>query len=229
MVGVRERMKMKRIVTIAALAALTCHAFAGVNVLTSRPAGADDLDWAQLGPAGTVSPSGTIVTTTGSPFQVKVSSDRDLTRYTQSGGWAGNFAAGDELITNVDYTNGSGSYIELLGMKTCIDMGANIQSDYYGDYVARISAYDGLDNLLGSFTVSGTSNSNGDGSAVFLGVHSDIGDIHRVVYSLDSANGPGFALNHVTYNCCAPVPEPASMTILGLGAAALLRRKGKKA
>ena len=216
---------MKRTLIIAAFAAVACNAFAGVTVLTSRPAGTDDLNWAQLGNDGDAVADGSIANTVGTPFKVKVTSDDDMVRYDQSGIWSGNFTPGDNLLFTY------GSTLQLLGEKTCIDMGANIQANWYGEFVARITAYDGLDNVLGSFTVSGVASDAADGSAPFLGVHSDSGDIHRVVYSLDSAvNGnTEFAINNVTYNCCAPVPEPASMSILGLGAAALLRRKAKKA
>ncbi|MBS1709472.1 MAG: PEP-CTERM sorting domain-containing protein [Armatimonadetes bacterium] len=221
---------MKKILTIASLAFAATHAFAAVSLITSRGSytATDDLDFngAELSSVA----SGHVYSTTGTPFNVKVSSDSSMMRYDQSSVWGGNFTPGDHLLSTYDlFTGGKGSYIEFTGTKTCIDVGAQVQTNQFGSFTAMVEAWDGLDNYLGSVTESGVSAPSGDGSAIFIGVHSSAGDIHKVRFSMLSNDGAGFAVNHLSYNCCAPVPEPASMSALGLGALALLRKKSKKA
>ncbi|MBS1709471.1 MAG: PEP-CTERM sorting domain-containing protein [Armatimonadetes bacterium] len=220
---------MKRIISLACLALAAGQAFAGVSVITNRASfvATDDLNY--TGSEFSAVANGTVYSTTGTPFNVKATSTGSMFRYDSASGWQGNFLPGEHLL----YTTGDS--ITLTGTKTCIDMGAQIQSTLYGPFNARIEAYDGLDNWLGTFNLAGLSaganNGSGtsDGSAIFIGIHSDAGDIHKVVFSVTSNEDAGFAINHVSYNCCSPVPEPASMSALGLGALALLRKKSKKA
>lgn len=220
---------MKRLLTFAGLAVFACNAFASVTLLTSRAqiTETDYIDWGDLGADYTAPGNPFLITTHGTPFDISVSGSDEFNKRTQGASWFGNFNNGEQIL----FTGIDGSVVNLTGAKTCRDVGMNIQADYFGSFDANISAYDGLGNLLGSFSVAGTSDSNGDGTAPFIGVRSDAGDIHMVSLSVSRTDGLpiDFSINRVSYSCCGAVPEPASLSVLGLGALGLLRRKNKKA
>lgn len=220
---------MKKLLTIAGLAILASQSFATLTQLTSRAqiTETDYIEWSDKGPAYTALSNPFVISTHGTPFDVLVKGPGSMQVRTQSGGgWAGNFNPGENVLYSMD----SGP-ITLTGAKTCNDVGMNIQADFYGAYTAVIEAYNGLDQLLGSFSVNGVSTSAADGSAPFIGVRSDAGDIHMVKLYVTRTDGlpTTLAIDRVSYSCCSPVPEPATMSALGLGALALLRKKAKKA
>lgn len=225
---------MKRTLPVALMALIACHAFAGVNLITSRSSftATDDLDWSTAGGELANVSSGTVVSTTGTPFQVKVTSDAGMTRYDEDSVWLGNFLPGEHLLANIDSNTGAiGSYMEVTGAKTCSDIGAQVQANFYGPFTAYVSAYNGLGQLIFSGSEAGVSNGvvdgsgSANGSAIFIGVHSDAGDIHSLDFSVvDQFGGNEFGMDHVSYRCCGAVPEPASMSVLALGALGLLRR-----
>jgi len=216
---------MKKILTFALLAVCASQAFAGVSLLTSRAqiTETDYIEWSDLGPSGTVMGSPFIINTHGTPFPALVNGVPSFERRDQGFGWAGNFTPGDALL----WTRDNPGALYLTGAKTCNDIGFNIQRDSYGAFTGKIAAFDGLDALLGVLSFNGNSNGNDDGSALFVGVHSDAGDIHKLGVWMDDESD--FAINRVSISCCTAVPEPASMSALGLGALALLRKKAKKA
>ncbi|MEH2292852.1 hypothetical protein [Nostoc sp.] len=87
-----------------------------------------------------------------------------------------------------------------------------------------ITAFDNVNNLLGSFSVLSTSSLALDNSAVFLGIRSDTPNISRLVFS-SSAPQFGLAINQVSI---IAVPEPTytlAILVFGVSGAVLKLRQ----
>ena len=115
-------------------------------------------------------------------------------------------------------------------------LGLQIQSNAYSAFNATLSVYNGL-TLLGTFNVSGTSSSAADGSAPFLGARSDAVDITRAIFSISTGDTEldafGLGVNRllvtdVPFRQDATVPEPGTLTLMGIGAAAFIRNRRRQ-
>jgi hypothetical protein len=84
--------------------------------------------------------------------------------------------------------------------------GAQIAVDDVTSFTASVSAYDNQNQLLGTFSESGTSSLALDNSAIFLGVSSDTPNISRLEFS-SSVPDRAFGLNTLSLKT-EPVPEP---------------------
>lgn len=212
------------VVLTAAFAA--CVAQAGVVLVTSdSELGTNDsIDWAQLGPQYTVLTGPLAVSSQGGLAATVSTTGGPLERRNQGTSWAGNFHSGDPVLWQK-----SGADITLTFASAVFGVGAQIQNDFYGPFTARIMGIGG--EVLGTFSQQGVSNSNNDGSAIFIGMLSDTQNISSVVFSVDSND---FAIGNVSLNTQealpGEVPEPFSVALLGLGSLgmALARRSQRK-
>ncbi|MGD0902208.1 MAG: PEP-CTERM sorting domain-containing protein [Terracidiphilus sp.] len=199
------------------------------SLVTSRPAGTDSVDWSQLGADGVGVPNPFPFTTTDGVAGIGTyANPGNSYLYTgkvggvkvQGTDWAGNFSDGDVL----NWTQNSGPLTLTFPSETYTEIGAQIDADYYGAFVAQICDENGCQ------TETGDSN-NASGGATFIGIDSS-SPINWVTFSLESNSGgfpQDFAINEVTLDGGKAIsPEPGSLLLLGtglVGLAGALRRK----
>lgn len=216
--------------TLAIMGLTWCQASHGAIITQVTSAGslaADDfINWGQLGsgPDTTVVPLPTsVVSDLGKSATI---SDVPVCWAVEQGSsWAGNFTPGERLF----YQPFAGSYT--ISFATPVQgAGFNIQAGYYGVFTATLSAYGSGNVLFDTVQVTGNSTGDADGSAVFLGLTSDLADItaitinaQQIVNPLEGIIDTSFAINQLQIvSNVAPVPEPASASILVLGGATML-------
>jgi len=190
---------------------------------TNSPAGigtAFTIDWGAPGPD---------LTSTGSPLtqgQVTVSGAADFSIFSGAT-YNADFLPTDWVLSLYDLN----SFTPLPGVFN-IDFvtpvnsaGAQVQALSFGAFSGTISAFDVSNALLGVFNVNGTNGGNGDGSAVFAGIISDSGNIHRLQFA---GFGDGAAIGELR---AGSVPEPSTFAMLMEGGAlliALRRRRNRR-
>ncbi|GAB1544775.1 hypothetical protein NUACC21_74510 [Scytonema sp. NUACC21] len=141
-----------------------------------------------------------------------------------------NFANGDFILfTGV----ASGSFPAVgnpgplsISFKTpVLGAGTQIAVDDTENFTAFVSAFDSANNLLGTFSISGTGAEALNNSAVFVGVRSDIPNISRLVFSSSQPNR-ALGINAVSI---ATVSEPtaafAVMLVGVMGASFAIKRQ----
>ncbi len=181
-------------------------------VVTSRAglAATDFIDWGVLGPSFTVVANPFSVSSNGGSTSATLSMPTgSFERRDQGNGWNGNFAPGDHVL----WTQGANGPTTIKFTNPVAGAGAQIQRNLFGPFTANLNVFDPSNTLIGAFTLPGNSNSNGDNSAIFLGVIDNSADIGSIVYDTDTHD---FAINQLSLNL-SPVPEPSTLALITSG------------
>jgi hypothetical protein len=190
--------------------------------------GGDHIDWSQL-PAGFQGSNTAPVTTAGGDSATVTSNGTDLYSLIEGTNWLGGFNIDDAGIA---VTFGDGDTLTIDLVNAVSQVGAFVQSDVFGDFTIEMRLFDDGLNLIGGgpFTVSGANLGTQDGSNPFLGAVSDSPNISRIVFALtvsDAGEGGKGGIGIGQLELGPAVPEPVSLSLLGLGLAgyAIRRRR----
>ena len=223
---------MKRLAIALALGSLLAAPIEASTILVTTEAGITNdglLNWSVLGPTFTnvANPFNVAIPgVAGLDATVSMPSD-SFQRLDQGAGWGGNFGAGEALLWT---QNGAGP-MQFQFDGPISGFGAQIQRNFFGAFTATIEAFDSANSSLGVFNLAGNSNGNGDDSAIFIGILSNLTDIWRVDLSVSDTDGFGFAINSPRIQAEPGVvaPEPFSLLLMGTGLAAFARRQYRHA
>ena len=211
---------------------------ATIQVGSAGALGANDFfDWGQVrvldgGGNAVAQPSPQNVTSnlarTGS-----VSDGGQFTGLVEGTDWFGNFTVGNNVLYTGDTNNpfaASSSFT--MNFNTAVaGLGLQITSNFYGAFTASLEVFNGATSL-GVFNVGGVMDGNEDGTAPFLGALSDAVNINKAVFTLTGNTGAGFGVNRLlttdTPSRGAQTPEPATLSLVGLGAAVAAYRRRRQ-
>jgi hypothetical protein len=184
------------------------------------------VDWSVFGPAGTTISTPDSRTVSGLTVEVG-SSQGQLSRHDEGLDYLGDFAPGAHLLT--DGGSSSDTFIVRFA-PTVMGFGLQVDPHYIrGPFSGDLEVYSATSALLGTIPFAGVATNAEDNSALFLGVLSNAADIAYfrlfVNQPLPLLRAGAVAIN--TLDVVRPVPEPASIALLGLGllAAAFSRRR----
>lgn len=221
--------KMNWIITVCVALAVALAAPAGATLTlvtnSANLGGNMSVDWGPLGATGaSVSNPHTLGIVTVSMPSGK------FERQDQGNGtteWNGNFSPGEHLL----WTNYETGPMSLTFPTSVYGVGTQIQSLILGSFTAQIEAFAGTESL-GTFLLDGSSYYANDGSAIYLGLLSNIA-FDRVTYytspPTDSAYN-GFAIGSLDIRTCPPstVPLPPSAVLLGSSLLVMAVRQGRR-
>lgn len=222
--GTMKILRKQFLFVIAVLLTLHPAQANAINVVTSRSSlpFTETLDWGAFGPAFTgvnsgsslTTQSGLVVTVTQPYYGLQVRQD------SPSGGWFGDFLPGQNLLTNWN----SPFSVTLSFSSPVFGAGVQIEpgqvQDLPASFTAFVTAYDGT-SVVGQFSTTGTRSLSDDGTAPFLGIMSDTGDITSLTYRVSvQTNGPAandLGMNFLSIETSAPTPEPYNSLLMGTG------------
>jgi hypothetical protein len=185
----------------------------------------DNLDWLPLGAAGGVSPqSGVTITFTPNAQAVQGSSSGQYAAPFLSGGNGTGF--GNPIGTN--QPNGVDATTYITSGSTGATAGAAVEillpglQKYFGllwgsvDNYNTLSFYDGatlVGQITGSDVVASPNGDQGVNGTLYVNITSTVGFDRVVATSSQFA----FEFDNIAFNPTVPVPEPASLALLGMG------------
>ncbi len=140
----------------------------------------------------------TVVNSSGSPALFY----QDAEWPTTATEWGGNFAPGAAVLS----TNGQPGPMKIIFDAPVFGVGMQIQATYFGTFTGILTAYDAVvgGNVLGTSTVAGFCNSNGDDSAVFMGLVSASAEIRRVEIQTANNRSAAFGVNFASVKTAVP-------------------------
>jgi hypothetical protein len=163
-----------------------------------------------------------------------VSNGGSFTGLLEGTDWLGNFTIGDAVLYSGDIADPfSASMSFTMTFGTAIaGLGLQITSNDAGAFTANLEVFNGAISL-GSFDVVGVMDQAEDGSAPFLGALSDAKNIDKAVFTLTANTGSGFGVNRLlttdTPTDVTAVPEPATLSLVGLGVlGAMVRHRANR-
>jgi len=217
-------MRLRTTLTTSATALL----LAALTIAGASVSKADTIDWAaNFGAEGNSIPNGSVAVSNSGLLTalITLAGGGDGQVMVEGSEWDGNFVDGASLFWTGDPGQGP---ITLDFSQPVTAVSFQIQADYFGPFTAGVLAYS-QGNLVDSVFATGDSNSNGDGSALSLGLTASSGFTKIRIVQPDCACDTGdFAISQVNVS---PVPEPGSLTFMfvAAGAAALFgyRRRRK--
>jgi hypothetical protein len=215
---------MKRTVLLVAvlLVALPSLSLAGI-IGSTNPSlfMGDTVNWCQFGCGGgqLPTPQAWISTGTTSTGMVGlVDTQQGFYNLKQGTSWNGDFVTGMGLIYNGSAYGNIPTDIAVTFDQAQSGAGAWIQANYFGNFRATLTAFD--INMLPLFSFSEPGVSSGTpGTALFMGVLSTNTDIWALQFRAYGV-GPGepdFAIGTLQFGGTAPVPEPATLLLVGMG------------
>lgn len=232
---------IKKLVLLTGVLVMASSSFATyTTVLNPADIGANDfIDWHQFGADFTTVASGVHgFTNNGIGFTLSsvaqsANDDGGLHEIrTQGTSWDGNFSAGDSVLWHRNSGINFNSWIAVIFDSKIDGVGTSATSNLFGDFIASADVFDAdahVQTKASSTSVFGTMNGAGNGSAPFFGFTTDSHDIGALYINVRMFDGVsddlGFATNQWLIKDNGAVPEPASMAALGLGVAALIRRR----
>jgi hypothetical protein len=202
--------------------ALASSAFAQPVSVGNRASlgGNDFVNWASAGEEfdylgesfSTTSVGGLGITVSGA-----TESENGFERADQGSSWFGNFGDGSVLVWT-----GFAEVEQIISIAFATPVfgaGAQIQSDFFGDFTAALRAYDSADTLIYSDTFAGFSSDAGDNSAIFLGALDSVESIARMEFAVEGTGT--FAINQVDILRTRGVPDSGGGVIALLMLASL--------
>lgn len=234
------RSVMSLVLPVLLLAGTSAHA-STIQVASAAALGSNDFfDWGQVrvldanGDAVAQPSPRTIASNLGRTGSV--SNGGSFTGLLEGAGtdWLGNFMIGDKVLYSGDTADpfsASTSFTMTFGSPIA-GLGLHITSNFDGLFKANLEVFNGAMSL-GLFNVAGVKDGAEDGSAPFLGVLSDAVNIDRAVFTLTENADAGFGVNRLlttdTPTGVTAVPEPATLTLVGLGVlGAMVRRRANQ-
>ncbi len=209
--------KIAVVLGLCALLAMSTSAFASSLCTTvACVAPTDNVNWASFAPPLSVwaTPQNWISTGATNSGEIGVVGPSNFTSMQQSVSWNGNFAPNDWLIWNQDVSNftGNAGPIGVVFNTPVSAAGAQIQADTFGAFTATVCDQRGT-----CFSEAGNSNSNSDGSAIFIGIANDPG-ISFLTFTVVDINGNNDeAIDTVYFSGSSTTPEPGSILLLATG------------